>query len=162
MKKLTALLICALFGSSAGYVCAPVLSVWMLQSSEPEMFSGSSLALYKNTVVCDCNERPAGEGAKDLSKYLSTLQAAKAKNQNSEVLPQEIGLTYIRLSMVEEKLQRQSQADQDMEHGQTKLSAVGWRDVSKSHLKSLVMQLNSEYKKLDKKDKPISAAIAAP
>jgi hypothetical protein len=93
---------------------------------------------------------------------LPTVAAPKAKNQNSEVLSQEIGLTYIRLSMVEEKLQRQSQADQDMEHGQTELSAVGWKDVSKSHLKSLVTQLNSEYRKLDKKDKPISAAIAAP
>ncbi len=160
MKKIIALSICALLGVSAGYACAPVLSVWIVQSTDPEMFFGSTLALYKNMVVCDCNDRPAGESAKELSQYLSTLQTAKGKNQNSSVLSREIGLTYVRLSMIEEKLDQQSQADEDMKHGQTELTALGWKDVSKRHLRSLVTQLDSEYKRVDRKGKAIAAAAS--
>jgi len=160
MKKIIALSICALLGCIPGYVCAPVLSVGILQSTDPETFFGSYLALYKNLVVCDCKDRPSGESASELSRYLSTLQAAKAKNQNSKVLSQEIGLTYIRLSMVDQKLDKQSQADADMKQGQTELATLGWKDVSETHLRSLVTQLDSEYKKVNQKGKVVAAAEA--
>ena len=149
MKKIIALSICALLGSVVGYFCAPIASVAMLQSTDPETFYGSSLALYKNTVVCDCNDRPPSESLQELSRYLSTLQTAKAKNQNSKVLSQEIGLTYVRLSKVEEKLNHQFQADEDMKHGQVELVSLGWKDVTESHLRSLVAQLDSEYKPVE-------------
>src|SRR5713226_2769685 len=126
MKKVIAFCICTLLGGLAGYFSAPILSMWVAQSSDPAMFAGAMLANYKSSVVCNCNDRPATEGAKELSEYLSTLQTAKAKNQNSNVLSQEIGLTYVRLSMIEEKLDQQSQADEDMKHGQTELAALGW------------------------------------
>ncbi len=161
MKKVIAFSICTLLGSLAGYFSAPILSMWVAQSSDPAMFAGAMLANYKSSVVCDYNDRPATEGAKELSEYLSSLKGLRAQNQKSKVLAQEIGLTYVRLSMVEKKLDQQSQADEDMKHGQTELAALGWKDVSKTHLKSLVTQLDSEYKRVDRKDKGVSAAATA-
>jgi hypothetical protein len=156
MKTTVILSVCALLGALAGYFCAPLVSVGVFQSNDPEMFYGSILALVKSSVVCDCARRPPDESAKSVSKYLSTLQTAKAKNQSSRMLSQEIGLTYVRLSMVEEKLNQQSQADSHLEQGEKELASIGWRDVTSDHLKSLVTQLDSEYQRADDKGKPSS------
>jgi hypothetical protein len=149
MKNVVALSFFALLGASAGYLFAPVLSIGMVRSSDAEMFATYVLGNYKSSVVCDCNGRPATENLKELSQYLSTLQRSRETKQNSKVLAQEIGLTYVRLSMVEEKLGQQPQADQDVSRGQTELAALGWKDLAKPHLTSLVIQLNSEYKPAD-------------
>ena len=160
MKKVIAFSICTLLGAPAGYLSAPVLSMWVAQSSDPEMFAGAMLANYKSSVVCDCNDRPANEGAKELSQYLSALRRLRESNQKSKVLAQEVGLTYVRLSILEKKLNHQTQADEDMRRGQAELAALGWKDLSKPHLTSLVVQLNSEYKRVDRKDKAVAAASA--
>lgn len=91
---------------------------------------------------------------------VKNLPEAKAKNQKSNILAQEIGLTYVRLSVVEKKLDQQSQADEDMKRGQAELAALGWKNISTTHLTSLVVQLNSEYKRVDRKDKAVAAAAA--
>jgi len=161
MRRVIAFSICVLLGVLGGYLSAPILSVAVEQSSDPEMFAGSMLTTYKNLVVCDCNDRPANEGLKELSRYLSVLQSFKDTNQKSKVLAQEIGLTYVRLSMVERKLNQQSRADQDMKRGQSELATLGWKDLSKEHLTSLVTQLNSEYKQVGPKDKAASTTATA-
>jgi hypothetical protein len=120
------------------------------------MFYVSVLALVKSSVVCDCAQRPPDESVKSLTEYLSTLQTAKAKNQSSKMLSQEIGLTYVRLSIVEEKLNQQPQADNHLEQGKKELASIGWTDVTSDHLKSLVTQLDSKYQRADGKGKPSS------
>ncbi len=155
MKKIIALSICALLGGLAGYFAAPVLSMAIAQSSDPDIFAGAILANYKNSVVCDCNNLPANESAKNYQKYLSALQSYREKDQKSTVLAQEIGLTYVRLSLVEKKPDQQSQSEEDMKRGQAELSALGWKDTSPAHLTSLVIQLNSEYKSVDRQNKTV-------
>jgi hypothetical protein len=157
MKKIIALSISALLGGFAGYFCAPILSMAVAQSSDPDIFAGAMLANYKSSVVCDCNERPAHEGARELSEYLATLQRFKEKDQKSTLLAQEIGLTYARLSLIEKKLDQQSRSEEDMRRGQAELSALGWKDTSSAHLNSLVAQLNSKYEPA----KPSSKTAAA-
>lgn len=153
--------ICAVAGVAAGYVCAPLLSVWVVQSTDPEISAGANLALYKNLVVCDCDNRTAEQNAKELSTYLSTLQESKGKNPESRLLSQEIGLTYVRLSLTEKKLGHQSQTDEDMRRGQSELARLGWKDVSGEHLYLLLSQLNSEYQRPDKTQKNSLAASAS-
>ena len=160
MKKVIAFSICALLGGLAGYFCAPILAMGLAQSSDPDIFAGAMLANYKSSVVCDCTDRPANEVAKELSEYLSALQRFREKDQRSEVLAQEIGLTYVRLSMAEKKLDQPSRAEEEMKRGQAELAALGWRDVSARHLTSLVAQLNSEYKPVDHKDKTLTSTSA--
>jgi hypothetical protein len=159
--RISLLAVCAFAGIAAGYLCAPLLTMWVFQSTEPELFAGSNLALYKNLVVCDCDDRPAEQNAKKLSTYLSTLQELKGKNPESGLLSQETALTYIRLSLAEKKLDQQSQADEDMRRGQSELARLGWKDVSAEHLYLLVSQLNSEYKRPDKTQKNSIAATAS-
>jgi len=72
------------------------------------------------------------------------------------VLAQEIGLTYVRLSLVEQKLDQRSQSEEDMKRGQAELSALGWKDTSPTHLTSLVMQLNSEYKPVKRNNQTVA------
>lgn len=67
------------------------------------------------------------------------------------MLAQEIGLTEIRLSQLEQELGHHTQADDDMKHGQAKLTALGWQDVFAAPLIALITQLNSEYKPVDQK-----------
>ena len=145
MKKIITLSICTALGGAAGYFAAPMLGAWMAQSLDPGMFSASMLAGYKNAVVCDCNNQPPGESLKRVSDYLAAVQRFRQGNQTSNLLAQETGLTYVRLSMLEAKLGQQAQADDDMKHGQAELKAIGWRDTSNAHLISLITQLNSEY-----------------
>lgn len=161
MRKVIALSICALLGGIAGYFCAPILAMWQAQSFDPDIFAGAMLANYKSSVVCDCNDRPANEVAKELSEYLSALERFREKDPKSKVLAQEIGLAYVRLSMVERKLDQPSRAEEEMKHGQAELAALGWGDVSARHLTSLVAQLNSEYKPVDRKDEATSASATA-
>jgi hypothetical protein len=161
MKKIMAFSICALLGGLAGYFCAPILATGLAQSSDSDIFAGAMLANYKSSVVCDCNGRPANEVVKELSEYLSALQRFREKDQKSKVLAQEIGLTHVRLSMVEKKLDQPSRAEEEMKRGQAELAALGWRDVSAGHLTALVAQLNSEYRPVDRKDKAVSAWATA-
>jgi hypothetical protein len=157
MRRVIALSIFALLGGIAGYFAAPVLSVWAAQSADPGMFALGILANYKSSVVCDCNDRPASEGVRELSEYLSSLQKHRVNSQKSKLLAQEIGLVYVRLSILEKKLDQQPRADEDLKRGQAELAALGWRDVSESHLTSLVTQLNSEYKRVDQTSKALAA-----
>src|SRR6266403_615042 len=159
MKKAIALFICVLLGSLLGYFSAPILFMWVAQSSEPEMFTGSMLANYKSSVVCECNDRPPSEGVKELSEYLSILKGLRAQNQGSKMLAQEVGLGSVRLSTLESKLNQRVQADEDMRRGQEELAKLGWKDFSKAHLTSLVSQLNSEYKPFDRKSKTLSTSV---
>jgi hypothetical protein len=161
MKKIIVFSICALLGGLAGYFCAPILATGLAQSSDPDIFAGAMLANYKSSVVCDCNDRPANEVAKELSEYLSTLQRFREKDQKSKLLAQEIGLTYVRLSMIEKKLDQPSRAEEEMKRGQAELVALGWGDLSAGHLTSLVAQLNSEYTPVGRKDKTTSASATA-
>jgi len=160
MKKIIALSVCALVGGLVGYFATPILSMAVAQSSDPGIVAGAMLASYKSSVICDCNSRTAKETAKELSEYLSTLQKYKEADQKSTLLTQEIGLTYIRLSLVETKLNKRSQAEGSMKRGQAELLGIGWKDTSPAHLTSLVIQLDSEYKPADQNKKTISTVAA--
>jgi hypothetical protein len=121
----------------------------VVQSTDPVISSGAKLAFFKNLVVCNCGNQPPEQTAKELSTYLSLLQKSKEKNPKSSLLSQEIGLTYIRLSLIERKLGHQSQEGEYMRSGQSELVGLGWKDVSDAHLYLLVSQLNSEYHRPD-------------
>jgi hypothetical protein len=161
IMRISLLGFCAVAGVAAGYVCAPFLSLWVLQSTDPEISSGANLALYKNLVVCNCYGHPEEQNAKELSTYLSALRESKEKNPASHLLSQEIGLTYVRLSLIEKKLGHQSQADEDMRSGQSELASLGWKDVSGEHLYLLLSQLNSEYQRPGKTQKNAKVASAS-
>jgi hypothetical protein len=160
VKKGIALSIAALLGSLVGYFFAPVISLRRVQSADPPMFAQAMLSDYKRSVVCDCNDRPAPEGAKELSQYLATLKMFRAQNPESEVLAQETGLAYVRLSFLEEKLNQVAQAEQDLQQGQTELAGLGWANLAKPHLRAVVAQLDSEYQKAGQENKRLVAATA--
>jgi hypothetical protein len=160
MKKVIIFSVSIFLGILAGYFAAPFLSMWVAESADPEAFYGSMLARVKSSVVCDCNGLPASESVKELSGYLSTLQTLRDANKSSKMLVQEIGLTDVRLSIIEKKLDQRSQAEEDMKRGQIELASLGWKDVSSQHLTALVNQLNSEYKPAGQKSKSETAAIA--
>jgi hypothetical protein len=157
MKGILICGLCAIMGVLFGYVCAPILSVWIFQSSEPEVFAGSFLAMYKNTVVCDCLNMPPQERKEKLSRYISALQEAEEKNAARKMLSQEIALAHVRLSVAEKQLGEQVQADEQMGMARDQLASLGWTDVSSTHLAALVAQLDSEYQRVDAKGKPASA-----
>lgn len=157
MRKAVVVSICALLGLIAGYFAAPIASIWFVQSTEPEMFGAFSLFLVESFVVCNPKNQPPSERVKELSKDLSILQGWRDKNRNSRVLGQEIGLTYVRLSQLEQTLGHDAQADGHMKHGQGELAALGWKDVSAAHLTALVTQLNSECNEVDQRNKAVGA-----
>jgi hypothetical protein len=162
MKKVVAFSVCALLGGVVGYFITPILAMAVAQSSDPAVFAGAMLANYKSSIICDCNTRSSGENAKELAEYLSTLQRYKDADQKSTLLTQEIGLTYLRLSLVETKLDEKSQAEQDMKKGQAELSAIGWKDTSTAHLTSLSTQLDSEYRPVDQNKKTVLTSTTGP
>jgi hypothetical protein len=156
MRKTIVICACALLGLFAGYFTAPIVSMWFLQSTEPDMFGAFLLSLVDNSVVCNCDNQPPSESLKTLTSDLSTLQRWRTQNQSSHVLGQEIGLVDIRLARLDQELGHQSQADEDMKQGQRELTALGWKDVSPQHLIALTAQLNSEYKPIDQKNKTVA------
>jgi hypothetical protein len=160
MKKAIALSISILFGIVLGYFSAPVLFIWVAQSSNPEMFIGSMLANYKDSVICECNERPPAQGIKELSRYLSILKDARAQNPGSRMLAQEIGLAYVRRSTLESKIMQNAQADEDVRQGQEELASLAWKDLSSTHLTALVAQLNSDYRPFAPKSKAMATAAS--
>ena len=161
MKRVIAFSICALLGGVAGYFSSPSLARVVATWTESQMFFIVLLAGDKSSVVCECNDRPPNEAAKELARYLSVVQRAREKSPQSRMLAQEAGLAYVRLSMIERKLGEQSQAAEDMKRGQTELTALDWKDVSEPHLISLVSQFNSEYQHPDGKYKT-AATVASP
>ncbi len=68
MKKAIAVSICALLGAVVGYFAAPVLAMAVAQSSDPAVVAGAMLASFKSAVMCNCNNRTANEGAKELAR----------------------------------------------------------------------------------------------
>ena len=158
MKKVIAFSLSALLGILVGYFSAPLLSMWVVQSADPEIFAGSMLAIVKSSVVCNCSGLPPSESVKELSGYLSTLQTLREANKSSKMLAQEIALTEVRLSIIEKILDQRSQAEEEMKRGQLELASLGWKDVSAQHLTALVTQLNSEYKPAAQKVKTESTA----
>jgi hypothetical protein len=157
MKKAIALSVCMLFGIVLGYFSAPILFMWVAQSSNPEMFIGSMLANYK---ICECNDRPPAQGVKELSEYLSILKDDRAQNPGSRMLAQEIGLAYVRRSTLESKINQSAQADEDMRQGQEELASLGWKDLSAAHLTSLVAQLNSDYRPIAPKSEAMATSAS--
>jgi hypothetical protein len=160
MKKPIILSICALLGVVAGYFVAPIAAMPVVQAFDPAMFTGAMIAGYRAQVICECNSRPAAEGVKDLSEYISVLKKYRPTNPRSIFLGREMGLAYVRRSMLEKKLAQQSQSDDDIKSGQTELAALGWKDVSESHLTYLVTQLDAEYQSTKQKSDKNSTTVA--
>jgi hypothetical protein len=161
MKKVIALSVCAFLGAIAGYFVAPFVAVPVVQASDPVMFWGAILAGAKAEVICECIGRPGSESARLLSEHISTLIQIRNSNPNSKILAQEMGIEYVRLSMVEKKLGQQSQAGEDMKRGQTELTALGWKNVSESHLVYLLTQLDSQYEPAGNEKSKTAAKVAA-
>lgn len=157
MRKVIIVCVCALVGLSAGYFAAPLASIGFVQSTEPDMFGAFLLYLADSSTACNCDHQPPSERLKTLASDLSSLQRWRDQNRNSRALSQEIGLTEIRLSRLEQELGHHAQGDDDMKHGQVELTALGWKDVSAAHLIALTTQLNSEYKQVDQKGKTVAA-----
>jgi hypothetical protein len=158
MKKTVIISIFAVLGLIAGYFAAPIASIWHIQSNEPDMYGASSLFLVQNFITCHCSNQPPSESVPEVSKDLSMLQRWRNQNPNSQILGQDIGMAYIRLAELEMELGRNLQSNQDLEHGQHELAALGWKDVSAAHLSNLIAQLDSEYKEFPAKTKAVTAA----
>ena len=160
MKKVIALSVFALLGSIAGYFVAPFAAGAVVQTSDPTFYWGPILAGYKAEVICVCNNRPPSESAKELSEYLSALKNLRSRSPKSKLLAQEMGLAYIRLSIVEGRLAQKSASDDDMKRGQEELRALGWKDVSESHLVYLVAQLNADSQPANDKKEENNTTVA--
>ena len=151
MKKASILAICGLIGLAVGYIAAPLASVGFIQYTEPDMFGEFLFAVMDSSVACNCDNQPSVESLKILTSDLASLERWRDHNPNSRMLGQEIGLTEIRLSKLDEELGNSVQADEYMKQGQAELGALGWRDLSGAHLVAVTTQLNSEYKRTDHK-----------
>lgn len=158
MRKAIVVSICALLGLIGGYFAAPIASMGFVRLTEPDMFGAMPLFLVEGFIACNPKNQPPSERVEELANYLSILQRSRDQNRNSRVLRQDIGLTYVRLSLLEQKSGNNAQADEDMRHGRDELATVGWKDVSAAHLTALVTQLDSEYKEVDQKNKAVAAA----
>jgi hypothetical protein len=146
MKKPIAFSICALLGALAGYAAAPIAASIAFQTNDPELAWGSVFGGARTETICDCVGRAASENIKSLSQSISTDEILHTSNPNSKIIAQDLGLTYVRLSMIERKIGQEAQSEDSMKHGQAQLKAIGWKDVSERHLVHLVTQLNSEFK----------------
>jgi hypothetical protein len=157
MKKAIIISVCAVLGLTAGYFAAPVASFLFVQSREPDMFGAFYFSLIDNFVFCSCENQPPDEAMKTVTKDLSTLRGWRDHNPESQLLAQEIGLTEVQLSRLDQTLGHQQQADEDMKHAQDELTGLGWKDVSAAHLIALTAQLSSEYKQVNQKNKTVAA-----
>lgn len=158
MKRLIAISVCALLGIVGGYFAAPIASWWYITSHEPDLLGAQMLYLVECFAACNSEDQAASERVTKLTGYLSTLQTWKAQNPQSQVLDQEIGLIYIRLSQTEGKLGHDAQAKEYLGHAQTELTALGWKNVSAAHLTALVTQLDSENKQDNQKKQTAASA----
>jgi hypothetical protein len=125
MRKGIITSVCALLGLIAGYLAAPVASIWLIQSTEPDMFGAFTLFLAESFIACNPKNQPPSERVQELSKNLSLLPGWRDQNRGSRVLSQEIGLTYVRLSQLDQSLGNNAHADEDMRDGQDELTALG-------------------------------------
>lgn len=156
MTKAIIICICMVLGLTAGYFAAPIASTWYIQSREPDMFGASIFSLVDNFIFCSCGNQPPNEALESVTKDLSILKRWREKNPKSQLLAQEIGLTEVELSRLEQNLGHDQRADEDMKHAQDELAALGWKDVSAAHLIALTVQLNSEYKQADQKNQTVA------
>lgn len=156
MTKAIIICVCAVLGLTAGYFAAPFASFWFIQSREPDMFGAFAFSLVDNFVFCSCGNQPPSEALETVTKDLSILRGWREQNPKSRLLAQEIGLTEVELSRLEQNLGHDQRADEDMKHAQDELAALGWKDVSAAHLIALTAQLNSEYKQADQKNKTVA------
>ena len=158
MKKALVIVVCALLGLVAGYFAAPPASMWYIQSTEPDMFGAFAFTIVDSSIACNCENKPPNEALKTVSDDLSTLRRWRDRNRGSLMLAQEIGLGYVRLSQLEQKLRNSAQADNDMKQGQNELTALGWRDVSSAHLTALVERMDSEHQEAGQNEKAATVA----
>lgn len=145
MKRIVAVLVCALLGLVGGYFAAPFVSMWFVQSTEPDMFGAFIFYLVDSSVGCDCGGQPLTESLNTLTNDLSILQRWQKQNPKSELLQQEVGLTQVRLARIEQALGNPHDASEHMQQAQQELTQLGWKDVASGHLVALTQQLDSEY-----------------
>jgi len=161
MKRVIAISVCALLGLVAGYFIAPIASMWFVQSAEPDMFGAFTFYLVDSSVGCNCGNQLPTESLKTLTDDLSILKRWRKQNPESELLRQEVGLTWVRLAQIEQGLGNRPQATEDMQQGQKELALLGWKDVSPDHLFALTRQLDSEYIHPDSNNKaPVAARLS--
>lgn len=158
MKKAFVIVVCALLGVVAGYFAAQPASMWYIQSTEPDMFGAFAFTIVDSSIACNCENKPPNEAMKAVADDLSTLRRWRDLNRGSLILAQEIGLGYVRLSQLEQKLGNNTQADNDMKHGQEELAALGWKDVSSEHLTTLVKRMDSGYHEPGQNEKVTAVA----
>lgn len=161
MKRLIVLLISALLGAFAGYAAAPFAASIAFESNDPELAWGSVFGGARTETICDCVGAQASENIKSLSQHVSTDEILHASNPNSKIIAQDLGLSCVRLSMIERRIGQQTQSEDSLKRGQAQLKAIGWKDVSETHLVHLVTQLNAQFKPTgDKKNASDSKASA--
>jgi hypothetical protein len=145
MKRIVAVLACALLGLVGGYFAAPIVSMWFVQSTAPDMFGAFTFYLVDSSVGCNCDGQPPTESLNTLTKDLSILQRWQKQNPESELLRQEVGLTQVRLARIEQALGNLHDANEHMQQAQQELTQLGWKDVASGHLVALTQHLGSEY-----------------
>jgi hypothetical protein len=88
------------------------------------------------------------EGSREyLNLILDTAQQGKKQVTDPAALTLidvEIGLTYVRLAMVEEASGNPPASQTWMLKAQNTLKQAGWKDYSEAHLKTLVQELNKQ------------------
>jgi hypothetical protein len=148
MKRIAAVAVCALLGLLGGYFVAPVMSVWMVQSVEPELFAASIFYVLDSTSRCNCDGEPRSESLHTLTTNLSILHQWQKQDQKhifkSELLQQEVGLTQAKLAQTERASGNLSGAEDHLRQAQQEFTQLGWKDVTPVHLYALTQQMATE------------------
>jgi hypothetical protein len=145
MKKAIVVVICAALGVAAGFVAAPIAAEAYVQSAEPDLFGAFYIYLVDSFTFCNCDKKPPAEMLQTAVKSVSILKTLHEHDPKSQFLSQELALTQVRASLLEQKLGEEQQAKEDMKLAQDELSALGWKDVSPTRLTAIVAQIESEY-----------------
>jgi hypothetical protein len=145
MKKAIVVVICAALGVAAGFVVAPIVAEAYVQSAEPDLFRAFYIYLVDNFTFCNCDNKPPAEMLQMVVKNVSILKTLHEHDPKSQLLSQELALTQVKASLLEQKLGEEQQAKEDMKLAQDELSALGWKDVSPTRLTAIVAQIESEY-----------------
>lgn len=151
MKRRIIVSVCVLLGLIAGYFAAPIASMAYLHATDAKAVGTFIFFLMANFTECNCTNQLPSERVKDLTKYVSTEQELKDRSPESKMLPQLIGLTEVRISLLEQQLGHSAASDEAMKRGRGELTGLGWKDVSPEHLTAVVAQIDSECRPPDPK-----------
>lgn len=143
-----------MIGVAAGYFAAPIASTGYVGWREPDLFASVIFYMADNFAFCLCQNEPLDQSIKTVTRSLKDFETWHAKDPSSRYLRQEVGLLETQRARLELQAHQSVQAERDIRDAQSALSAVGWRDVSQTHLLKVTAQISSEYRPHDIRREP--------